>query len=254
MADVAVFDESVKVKRMPVGEQVFEIMKKAIKEEKWKPGEKIPSEVELSSMFGVNRLTVRTAMQRLIGMGLLETRVGDGTYVKEFSFEQYLERASEFYLGPELLDQVYEFRNAIELEASRLAVLHATEEDLDELETACQKFEGLKKQYLEQPLEETFQEVVKADMEFHKKICEISHNELFAYAFLMMQELFSQYVELTLKDRLEYWEKQNKKGEPWNDLHWVICTSIRNRDFEACKAAHTKVIDYKVDLTKYLKC
>jgi GntR family transcriptional repressor for pyruvate dehydrogenase complex len=248
---MAVFDESMKVKRMPVNEQVFETMKDAIKNERWKAGEKIPSEVELAAMFDVNRLTVRTAMQRLIGMGLLETRVGDGTYVKEFSFENYMERASEFYLGPELLDKVYEFRNAIELESSRLAILHATESDIDELEVACETFENLKKQYLEQPSDDVFKEIVKADTEFHKKICEISHNDLFIYAFLMMQELLSQYIEIVLKERLDYWKKRKKKGEPWNDLHRVICISIRNRDFEACKKAHTDVIDYKIDLAKY---
>ena len=59
-----------KVKRMPINEQVFEMMRTAIKEGRWKPGEKIPSETELSANFGVNRLTVRMAMQRLIGMGV----------------------------------------------------------------------------------------------------------------------------------------------------------------------------------------
>ena len=135
---MSAFEEGMKVKRMPVNEQVFENMKEAIKNGRWKAGEKIPSEIELSSMFDVNRLTVRTAMQRLIGMGLLETRVGDGTYVKEFSFGSYLERASEFYLGPELLDKVCEFRYAIEIEASRLAVIHATEQDIRILEDACE--------------------------------------------------------------------------------------------------------------------
>lgn len=245
---MAGMDEGMKVKRMPVNEQVFENMKEAIKNGKWKAGEKIPSEMELSSMFDVNRLTVRTAMQRLIGMGLLETRVGDGTYVKEFSFGKYLERASEFYLGPELLDKVCEFRYAIEIEASRLATLYATEQDMEMLDEACEKFENLKKEYLEQPSEDTFQEIVKADTEFHRKICEASHNDLFVYAFLMFQELLNQYIGIVLRERLEYWEKQKKKGQPWSDLHRVVCNAIRNHDFEHCKKAYTDVIDYKIDL------
>ena len=247
---MSAFEEGMKVKRMPVNEQVFENMKEAIKNGRWKAGEKIPSEIELSSMFDVNRLTVRTAMQRLIGMGLLETRVGDGTYVKEFSFGSYLERASEFYLGPELLDKVCEFRYAIEIEASRLAVIHATEQDIRILEDACEKFENLKRDYLEQPSEDTFKEIVKADTDFHKKICEASHNDLFVYAFLMFQELLNQYIHIVMQERLEYWKKQKKKGEPWSDLHRVICMAIRNHDFDACKRAYTDVIDYKIDLEK----
>lgn len=242
------FEASMKVKRMPVNEQVFEAMKEAIKNEKWKAGEKIPSEIELSAMFDVNRLTVRMAMQRLLGMGLLETRVGDGTYVKQFSFGNYLERASEFYLGPELLDKVCEFRNAIEIEAARLAIIHAADAELDELDAACETFEQLKSQFLEQPSDEIFQEIVKADLDFHRKICEISHNDLFVYAFLMVQELLSQYIEIVLRERLEYWEKQKKKGVPWSDLHRVICIAIRDRDFDACKRSYTDVIDYKISL------
>ena len=73
---------SLKVKRMPVSEQVYDAMRDALKKGVWAPGEKIPTEMELSDTFGVNRMTVRMALQRLIGMGLLESRVGDGTYAK----------------------------------------------------------------------------------------------------------------------------------------------------------------------------
>ena len=63
--------DDLKVKRMPVHEQVFNSLKNAIREGRWKVGEKIPTEMELSKIFGVNRLTVRMALQRLSGMGLL---------------------------------------------------------------------------------------------------------------------------------------------------------------------------------------
>ena len=114
--------EDFKVKRMPVHEQVFNRLKDALAEGRWGVNEKIPTETELSEMFGVNRLTVRMALQRLIGMGLLETRVGDGTYVKEFSFRDYANNVSEFYLGTDLLDKICEFRAAIELSSIKLAV------------------------------------------------------------------------------------------------------------------------------------
>lgn len=248
MAKMTYFDDTMKVKRMPVKEQVFESMKDAIRTRKWQVGEKIPSETELAAMFNVNRLTVRTAMQRLIGMGLLESRVGDGTYVTEFSLGNYLAQASEFYLGPEMLDQVYEFRQMIEVEASRLAILRATEDELDELDELCNTFEVMKGLYLQEPSEKFFDEIVKTDMAFHKKLIELAHNELFSYAFVMAQDLFRQYVGIVLTDRLEHWEEKKRKGEPWNDLHRVVCAAIRARDFEACKKAHLGIIDYKIKL------
>lgn len=43
-----------------------------------------PSESDLADLFGVNRLTVRLALQKLNTLGILDTRVGDGTYVCAF--------------------------------------------------------------------------------------------------------------------------------------------------------------------------
>lgn len=240
--------EDMKVKRMPVNEQVFESMRDAIKSGTWKPGERIPSEMELSSIFGVNRLTVRMAMQRLIGMGLLDSRVGDGTYVKEFSFCDYMGRVSDFYLGPELLDKICEYRNVIEIESARLAVLRASSEEIAELEAICQNFEELKQDFLIRQEESILMDIVRQDVEFHHKICEMSHNDLFVYAFEMARELLCTYMEITLKKRVRYWNSQKQKGVPWDDLHRVVLNSIKSRDFETCKKAYADMVDYKVDL------
>ncbi len=48
----------------------------------WKPGQKLPSENELAAQFGVSRVTVRNALQRLSGLGLLETRFGEGSFIR----------------------------------------------------------------------------------------------------------------------------------------------------------------------------
>lgn len=46
------------------------------------PGEKIPSEHELSAFYGVSRVTVRIALSRLVEKGFLVKRQGRGTFVK----------------------------------------------------------------------------------------------------------------------------------------------------------------------------
>ncbi|MCD8250197.1 MAG: GntR family transcriptional regulator [Lachnospiraceae bacterium] len=240
--------EEMKVKRMPVSEQVFEAMREAIKNRVWKPGEKIPPETELSEIFGVNRLTVRMAMQRLIGMGLLESKVGDGTYVKEFSFENYIERVSDFYLKPELLDKVLEFRKSIEIDSVRLAIDRAEEQEIVELEQQCQRFENAKLRYLQNKDKNVFNELVSEDVEFHHMVCKLSHNDLFVYAFEMARELIYKYMEMLVDKRVAYWQRQARSGNMDDDLHRVICRSIREKDFEACKKAYSDMVDYKVDL------
>ena len=46
-------------------------------------GDKIESENEISSLFGISRQTVRHALRLLIAEGILEAHQGSGTYVKK---------------------------------------------------------------------------------------------------------------------------------------------------------------------------
>ena len=52
------------------------------------PGDRLPSERELSQMLGVNRMTLRRALELLESQGLLIRRQGDGTYVAEPKIER----------------------------------------------------------------------------------------------------------------------------------------------------------------------
>ena len=96
---------------------------------------------ELAELFGVNRVTVRMALQKLNTLGLLGTCMGDGTYVRSFDFERHLQNIYQFYMTPELLEDVSEFRAVIEVECARLAVKRHTAQELEELKVCCQIFE-----------------------------------------------------------------------------------------------------------------
>ena len=58
-------------------EQIIDL----IAQEVLKPGERLPSERELCTMFGVGRTSVREALRSLSVMGILDGRVGEGTFV-----------------------------------------------------------------------------------------------------------------------------------------------------------------------------
>ncbi len=236
-----------KIKSIPANEQVFLHIKEAIKNGEWKVDEKIPSEVELSEKFGVNRLTVRMALQKLNSMGILETRTGDGTYVREFNFRDYIERITDFYMTPSLIDKVCEFRKAIEVECAYLAIKHAKPSELDELALICQEYQKLKLKLTELS-ESEFGELVKKDMQFHEKVVLMSHNELFIYAFEVAREPISQYISLLLENRINSWTKKGLDAPNWNDMHIEIYQAIRNKDFDACKKAYLMMVDMQVDL------
>ena len=73
-----------RVKRKSVSSQVYEQLKAQVLHRVWLPGTKIPSENLLPHQLGVSRVSVREGLQRLVSLGLLETRHGEGTFVCEY--------------------------------------------------------------------------------------------------------------------------------------------------------------------------
>lgn len=236
--------DDLKVKRMPVHEQVFNSLKNAIREGRWKVGEKIPTEMELSKIFGVNRLTVRMALQRLSGMGLLESRVGDGTYVKEFNFSDYIEQSREFYLNEDLLDKVSEFREAIEVNALRLAIKRASDEEMQELDDICTKMEIARAAYVQDQNKSNLEEFLNADISYHGQICQMSHNDLFVYAYDVARPVLYEYMKELISDRSGSWIRKASSPEP--DKHRRVCDALKERDLDKCMKEYADIIDYQV--------
>jgi DNA-binding LacI/PurR family transcriptional regulator len=62
--------------------QVYAALERAIREGRWKPGARLPSEADLVREHGTSRITVGRAMRDLALAGLVERRAGSGTYVR----------------------------------------------------------------------------------------------------------------------------------------------------------------------------
>lgn len=67
----------------PLYRQIEETLREMIEETEYEPGDRIPSERALADQLGVSRMSVRRAVENLIGRGLLERRSTSGTYVCE---------------------------------------------------------------------------------------------------------------------------------------------------------------------------
>lgn len=240
--------KGMKIEKQTASNQVFQAMKGYILNHRWKVGEKLPSEVELASVFGVNRLTIRMALQKLNTLGIVETRVGDGTYVKNFEFESYIDEIQDLYADPKLTDDVCEFRKLIEIECARLAMQRATPEELAELERICTKYEDLKAHMTLPVSPEELRSLVDMDIEFHFQICKMSHNNLYIYAFSVAKAPISQYIGLTLKQRIDGWEKRNISLLSGDYRHRAILDAVKMKDFELCKKLYDDMIDHTVEL------
>ena len=85
-------------------------------------GDKIPSERELSDRLKVGRSSVREALRALELLGLIETRRGEGTYLKDFTEHHLVELLGTFILESEAKkDDLIETK--FELEKSLLQLL-----------------------------------------------------------------------------------------------------------------------------------
>ncbi|MBN1911243.1 MAG: GntR family transcriptional regulator [Pirellulales bacterium] len=65
----------------PRHRQIFNELHQAIAAGQYEPGDKLPTEAELTELYGVSRTTVTRAVRDLQNEGILERRRGSGTYV-----------------------------------------------------------------------------------------------------------------------------------------------------------------------------
>lgn len=231
-----------KIVRDGVSDQVYVQLKENIIQGVWQPGLKIPSENQLVSLFGVSRASIRMAIQRMITLGLLESRVGDGTYVRAFTPGAYVNELVSLGLRPQHQIEIMEFRKALETEALKLAVERATDEDLAELEAihirAREAFKNL-------DLETYFRE----DLQFHTQIFKMSKNSIFATAVQTLSEVFFPHFYSVAKDFFETSAVPSDEA----DKHTTIVKALKRRDARGCVRAYTKLIEDLIAMYRRLE-
>lgn len=166
------------VTRHSVSDQVIAQMKDNIENGTWQPGERLPGELQLCETFGVSRVTVRNALQKLAGEGIIETKIGDGSYVKKFSISEAMSRVN---IPGDLTDREFrelvEFRCVMEGPLCEMAVSRMTENDLKKLHQSYDDMCSM------QQNEAAF---AKADVNFHTILASCCGNEILEAAYRMI--------------------------------------------------------------------
>lgn len=191
--------EKYTLQRTGVSEQIFNILKSQIASGKWKPGMKISSENEIAAQFSVSRMSARNALQRLCAMGLLETRSGEGTFVKEFKLADYFREVAELLNDQKSLSGIREFRRFFERDYLILACQRRTEEDIKDLRRLHQRM-------VELSAGDDFDAFFEIDMQFHHRICEMTGNEV----FLMVEKILHDLLVTQLKGNTMYYAEMKE--------------------------------------------
>ena len=212
--------EITRITRTELNEEVFRQMKELLVNGIWKKGEKIPSEEDLSKKFGVSRITIRQALQRLTTMGLIETKSGKGRFVCVPEVGQVMEQLSPiFYLETHSLEQVNEFREMLDVWSAKLAADRATENDIIELEnnfSAMSKCSEMK----------DWQGFALLDLEFHLKIGQITQNTLICKTYEILYEVLHNSMLLIVE----------KMGTIALSFHREIINAIAEHNVEKAEA------------------
>jgi GntR family transcriptional regulator, transcriptional repressor for pyruvate dehydrogenase complex len=137
----------------------------------YRPGDRLPNERELMTMFGVGRNTVREAVRSLAVLGLLDVRPGAGTTVLAQNSQSVVDAALLGQLvNTHTIDDLYEFRILLEVDAAAKACHRATAEDKRAIEAALRRYEEAV---------ESGVLIYMHDVDFHRTVTAAAHNEVY---------------------------------------------------------------------------
>ena len=177
------------IKRINVVEQVSNYMKESIINGTWKPGDKIDSENELTKKLQVSRPSIRYAIQQFVGLGVLESLQGKGTFVKSIPVEDLLYRLEMMYEGTEL-KQLLEFRMAIEVEVCRLIAKNISNSTLEKLDKCLAQMKDSK----------ASDESIQHDLEFHTLLHRETKNKLIIKSMESIREETMKQLKMQILD------------------------------------------------------
>lgn len=199
-----------------------------------RPGERLPSERELSDRLGVSRPSLREAVSELQDKGLLETRAGSGVFIAEVlgnAFSPALIRL--FAAHDEAVFDYIAFRRDIEGLAADRACRMASDTDLRVIDTVFKRMEAAHPK--RNPAEEA-----AIDADFHMAIIEASHNTIMLH---MLRSMFDLLREGVFYNRNVMF-KQRTTRDDLLEQHRAINTALQKRDAVAARAAVTAHLDY----------
>ena len=204
--------------RLPAPRQVADHLQHLILRGDLKPGERLPSQRELSLKLGVSRPSLREAMTMLETMGLVTIRVGSGAYVAAPEGRAPLWRFSD-RCSPR---DVYEARYGLESYAARLAA-GAIDFSGGKRLAAC--VEAMRLALRDQDLAA----MAAADAEFHDLVFELAGNPVLAGMYRPVRDLM---VETQRLPMMRWTRLEDTLRE-----HADLLSTIEARDADAAEQA-----------------
>ena len=208
------------------GVAVLDALAEMIERAGLRTGDRLPPEVSLAHTLGVGRSTIREALNRWEGLGIIKRRRGDGTYLAARVTSSKGLVPTMVRLEGEALLRLIEVRRALENDVVRRATLNATPEQRSRISHLCDAL------IAEVDARRNWHQ---ADHDFHGAIYEASGNPMFGQ------------ILHRLDDALE---RSNESPFGRDDFgldsfppHRELADAIAANDADAAVAAINKVLD-----------
>lgn len=195
-------------------ERVVKTILSGIEKGTFSVGQKIPSQRELASLFGVSRMVIREAVKVLEGRDVLVSRRGSGIYVKQDHSET--ENFSLVKISDFEIREMWEMSKVIWESSISLIIANAEDEELQQLSI---RVEEMNNNY---SFNTSLQSKYIYETSFGMTVCELSHNKLL---YRLMLELLKGTSDV---DYLMVRRMENYKRLIEIDLHLVESLIMRD--------------------------
>jgi GntR family transcriptional repressor for pyruvate dehydrogenase complex len=206
--------------RPGLADRVYHLLYSRISNGDYPANQKLPSEKTLADEFGVSRPVLRVALERLREQGLVHSRQGAGSFVRE------VRTVPLGYARVETIADIqrcYEFRICIETCAARLAAGRRNEEALEEIGTALSLMEGAT---------DSLTHREDADFAFHLAVASAANNQYFEASMRALREHI--YVGMKLHGQSLMTDGAKGLKEVFGE-HSAIFAAIRDGDGESAE-------------------
>lgn len=201
-------------------QQVIDRLTYAMIYKELRPGDKLPTEMELAASFGVGRNSIREAIKILVSFGVLDIRRPEGTFVANgFSDKMINPLLYGIILDQsDSIDSLKELREWVDLGILELAIEKAAPEDIFQLEDQLNKL-------LAAIGGGNVQKVFITDDHFHEAISVAAHNSLLAQIARLVRTLTSEMRMHTITNMIK-----NGKGDELKQAHENLFNIIKDKN------------------------
>lgn len=225
VANIPKFDAEIELSQpvTPKGyDHVVDFLSEQMQLGKLKVGDRLLPERELAIKLNISRPVVREALRSLSMIGVLEIQQGRGTFVRapDFSALGHL-FTFMFIQSGEALDDIMELRQAIELQAIRLACARARSQDIARIGDAMEQIRA------------TIDDADAggmADFDFHSRIVDASHST----ALINIHAIVSRILRDNHVQRRRRIAMGNQLHSYVVDHHEELYRAIVKRDADDC--------------------